>query len=781
MPTILIVDAHSFNREYLVKILGFDGHRLIEADDARKGIEVAETESLDLVLVDFPLPTMEGAEFLARFREAVPFAGPPVIVLTDPKFKRESQMLADEYGIAAVLAKPCEPELFIRVVRSALAKAAPRLAVASGSPSRYLESAIFRANVDPEPGETLVDWRWPEFDAAAPAGNCADGVERTAHPTGWSDLDQRFVRVNAAFVQLFGYSETELLAMAWSDLVHPEDLAECPSCRTNLDAAEFDESGTQRRYRHRSGQTVAGFARTAAICDSAGRPHAFATQIRDNSKWKLAEVELSETRNRFARVLDSSPVVYCEFALERPSIRISWVTDNVSAMTGFSAAEVRVPGWWSERLARDEADRFSEELSSLAARGSSASDYRLRHRDGTFRWLRVQLHRSKGGTGELCAASWTDVSDRKHFENLYRQSQKLEAVGRLASGVVHDFNNYLTAINGFGEMALGTLRPENPAFGMVREIVAAGNQAAKLIGQLLNSSLNTTSDFGFLDLRTVVAEIRQIAEGILRPDIQLEIRSDHEVGTVPADAGQIHRVLLNLVLNARDAMSRGGRITIDVRNANLEVSLPAIPAGKYVLLAVGDTGCGMDEATKEHLFEPFYTTKGRAGTGLGLAAVQEIVRQIGGHIAFESEAGLGTTMNVYLPRIQEQEIGVPYETKTVLIVEDEDGIRNLARYVLTDCGYAVLEAQDGVQAVRIAEAQEGRIDLLIADLNLPKLGGREVAAKAKAAHPGLRVLFVSGYSQDSVEQGGPLPFEASFLSKPFSTAALAEKVRQILG
>jgi DNA-binding NarL/FixJ family response regulator len=369
----------------------------------------------------------------------------------------------------------------------------------------------------------------------------------------------------------------------------------------------------------------------------------------------------------------------------------------------------------------------------------------------------------------------------------------MDAVGRLAGGVAHDFNNLLTIISGYGELLLETMPSGDPNREMIRQMVAAGSRASGLTRQLLAFSRKAIIEPKVLDLAAVATDLEVMLRRIIGEDVQLRLVADPELGAVMADRGQMEQVILNLAVNARDAMPQGGKLTIELSNAQLDESYTRNHAeaksGPHLLLAVSDTGCGMDQATMARVFEPFFTTKGEKGTGLGLATVHGIVKQAGGHVAVYSEVGHGTTFKVYLPRVEPQRstgrsqlrlAAMPRGSETVLLVEDEDGVRALSRHVLQACGYTVVEARDGIEAVRIAEELRGQIDLLITDVILPRMSGREAAERLQQMQPGLKVLYCSGYTDDAVVRHGILEAQVNFLQKPFSTASLAVKVREVL-
>jgi nitrogen-specific signal transduction histidine kinase/CheY-like chemotaxis protein len=390
--------------------------------------------------------------------------------------------------------------------------------------------------------------------------------------------------------------------------------------------------------------------------------------------------------------------------------------------------------------------------------------------------------------------SWSDVTERRQLEEQLRQAQKMEAVGQLAGGVAHDFNNQLTIISGYSDLLLEGLAPGDPHWEPLCEIKSAGERSAGLTRQLLAFSRRQLLAPRILDLNAVAADAEKMLRRLIGEDVALVTALDPALGTVRADPGQVEQILLNLAVNARDAMPTGGQLTIKTCNVELDdgyvQSHPDARPGPHVLMAVTDTGCGMPPEVKARIFEPFFTTKGQGkGTGLGLATVYGIVRQSGGHIGVYSEVGVGTTFKVYLPReglpagaakSRSGQLAPPQGTETVLLVEDESGVRALTRQVLSKCGYRVLEAAGAGEAVKAAAGASGPIHLLVSDVVMPGPSGRVVANRVAELHPGVRVLFMSGYTDDEVVRHGVLQEGVNFLQKPFSPIALARKVREVL-
>jgi two-component system, cell cycle sensor histidine kinase and response regulator CckA len=373
-------------------------------------------------------------------------------------------------------------------------------------------------------------------------------------------------------------------------------------------------------------------------------------------------------------------------------------------------------------------------------------------------------------------------------------SQRLESVGRLAGGIAHDFNNMLTAINGYSELTLRRLKEDDPLRRNIEEIKKAGERSAALTHQLLAFSRKQVLKPKILVLNDVILETSKMLQRLIGEDIHLNIIPDAKLGMVEADPGQLTQVIMNLVVNARDAMPSGGNLTIETANVSLTKKFAArqftVRPGSYVMLSVSDTGVGMDAETQQYIFEPFFTTKevGK-GTGLGLATVYGIVKQSGGYVWAYSEPGKGSTFKIYLPRVdvnvrelKEEPIpeSVPNGTETILLVEDEEMVRNLSRQILETCGYRILEARNGVEALTICQKFDSKIDLLMTDVVMPQMGGRELAEKLSQMYPQIRLLFTSGYTDDGIIRLGVIKTGDNFIQKPFSFETLAKKVRDLL-
>jgi hypothetical protein len=503
------------------------------------------------------------------------------------------------------------------------------------------------------------------------------------------------------------------------------------------------------------------------------------------------ELEASEERYRTLFELNPFPM---------------WVYDpETLAILAVNAAAVEHYGYSrDEFLTMTLKDvRPAEEVSKLLAVDRSSPNrraaglWRHRRKDGTLIDVEVYTHEVVLEGRPLRLAILHDVTEQKKLEEQFRQAQKMEAVGRMASGIAHDFNNMLTVILGYSDLLARRVGDRGPFSQELLEIRKAGDRAAAFTRQLLAFSRKQVLMPEVLDLNTVVTELEKILHRLLGEDLELRAVLDPDLGHVKADPSQIEQVIMNLAVNARDAMPAGGRLTIETRNVELDEDYArehaAVRPGPHVMLAVSDTGTGMDEDTRSRIFEPFYTTKEPGkGTGLGLSTTYGIVKQSGGSIWVYSELGHGTTFKIYLPRVEEP---LGKETReapagaarslggyeTVLVAEDDEAIRLLARLALERHGYSVLMAKGGAEALEVVRGHRGPIHALVTDMLMPGMSGRELAAQVRVLRPDLRVLFVSGYSETAVGGDGELGEKSAFLEKPFTTEALARKVRQLLG
>jgi PAS domain S-box-containing protein len=469
---------------------------------------------------------------------------------------------------------------------------------------------------------------------------------------------------------------------------------------------------------------------------------------------------------------------------------------NPAIVKIFGYPEVETESPKAQNLYFNVVDR--QDLLDLLIQERSVTNHeiRMRRRDGTPTWVLLNAHLVEGGTGEPQVIEGTvfDITERKRLEDELRQAQKMEAIGRLAGGVAHDFNNLLTAILGYSHLILGMLRQENPLRANVEEIHKAAQRASALTEQLLTFGRKQVPQPKVLDLNTLITNSTRMLSRLIGEDIELSVELDPNLVPIKADPNQIEQVLLNLAVNARDAMPQGGRLYITTTKldaAAADTLRSAVThSGPWILVGVRDTGCGMDADVRSHLFEPFFTTKEAGkGTGLGLPTVYGIVGQSGGDIWVDSQPGQGTTFWILLPGVNapvsKEEPTVPLSTwsgsgtETVLVVEDEEVVREFACRVLRLNGYQVLEASTGGQAVLLSERHPGEIHLMLTDVIMPQMSGPELASLLAGARPQMKVLYMSGYTGDAMVHNG-LKTGVDLIPKPFGPTALTHKVRELL-
>ncbi len=416
-----------------------------------------------------------------------------------------------------------------------------------------------------------------------------------------------------------------------------------------------------------------------------------------------------------------------------------------------------------------------------------------RRKDGAEFPVEVSLSHIQTDEGPFAIAFISDITQRKHLEDQLLHAQKMEAVGRLAGGVAHDFNNMLTIISGYDRMLLDGLSLQDPLRGYAEEVAKAADRAGALTGQLLAFSRRQVMRPRVIEANELLRGADRMLRRLIGEDIELTLSLGAGAGNIKADPGQLEQIIFNLVINARDAMPDGGKLTIETAVRHLDENYArmhiGVQPGDYVLIAVSDTGHGMDAETRRHIFEPFFTTKEQGkGTGLGLATVYGTVKQSGGDIWVYSEPGRGTTFKIYFPRVDEAassgdsgQSSIPrHGVETILLVEDEKAVRELIAEMLKRQGYRILKAADPIEALEVSRRYQGTIHMLLTDVIMPQMSGRQLAGQLVPTRPGMKVLYLSGYTENAIVHHGVLEADVEFLAKPFSHHALSEKVRDVL-
>ncbi len=969
MATILIVDDRPLNREYLVTLLGYKGHRLLEAADGVEALEIVRNESPDLVIADILMPTMDGYEFVRQLRASPDIAATKVIFHSAHFLEREARSLAQSCGVTHILTKPSPPDVVLKVVEAALAMAPQTAEPASfeefdrehlrlltdklSQKTEELRATNLRLTALMELNEQLATERDP-FQLAqrycneareiigakySAVGILSDDGRTLDHlyasglnietarriivaPTYAAALsrvvsERHSVRLRglaeqpeelgalgsfpirsalggplASSARVYGWlalldklgadefddederltvTFTSQLAVAYDNArLYAEARDHCAALETEashrkraeeaqlrlaaiLEAtpdfvATFDQQGERALYINEAGRRMIGaesadpatmkisnfmpawayelvlsegiptairkgaWSGETALRDrhgrgipvslvilahktSSGSVEYLSTVARDISDRKRAEESLREAEEKYRSIFENAVE-----GIFQSTLSGDFITANpaMARILGYeSPLELLESTRDKERQLHVDPVRRTEMMRLLELDGKlEGVEISLFRKDGSKLLVSESARAIRGVNGRVLYYQGIieDISERKDLEHQLLQAQKMEAVGRLAGGVAHDFNNLLTAIIGYGQLSLANVAVGDPTHTNIQEIIAAGERAASLTRQLLTFSRKQVLQPAIVDLNRTISETRRMLQRLIGEDINIVNLTDPALGRVRADPGQIEQVILNLAINARDAMPDGGRLTIETHNDEVDEAYacahPGVAPGPYVVLTVTDTGCGMDADVKSHIFEPFFTTKEAGkGTGLGLSTVYGIVKQSFGDLVVFSEPGMGTSFKIYLPRLVDSSVpevrspgddSIPRGSETILLTEDEQIVREVASHVLRELGYTVLETSGGKEALVVARQYIGKIDLLLTDVVMPVMSGNELAGRIKAIRPDIKVLFCSGYTDDAIVHLGVLDHTIAFLQKPFAPSSLARKVREVL-
>ncbi len=598
----------------------------------------------------------------------------------------------------------------------------------------------------------------------------------------------QFLEVNEAAVAQYGYSRDEFLTMRITDIRPLEDI---PRLLENVDKGRpsLQISG-EWQHRTKLGRVI-DVEITSHTLEFAGRRTVLVV-AQNISERKLAENALRDSEERYFELFANANDIVFTTDLEGNFTSLNKAGEKVTGYTVGEALKTNIAdilGLKYLELARDMLGR------KISSGGLTTYEVEIPAKDGHKITLEINTRlicKAEKPVGVQGIAR--DITERKNLEGQLRQAQKMEAIGRLAGGIAHDFNNLLGVILGYSELLKERIALTDPLSNHIEEIYQAGRRAALLTRQLLAFSRQQVLEPKVLNLNTVVRDVEKLLRRLIGENIELVVVPDQALGQATVDAGQIEQVIVNLAINARDAMPQGGKLTIETENFDLDEGYAhrhaAVRPGPYVMLAVSDTGVGMDPETQARIFEPFFTTKELGkGTGLGLATVYGIVKQSGGFIWVYSERAKGTTFKIYLPRVEQaidsaaagRMFPEPLRgSETILVVEDAEPLRKLARQLLQSSGYTVLEAASGAEAIEVARDYQGPIHLLLTDVVMPGMGGRKLAERLAAARPEMKVLYVTGYPDNAIVHHGVLDAGVSLLSKPFTRNALMQRVRETL-
>ena len=607
---------------------------------------------------------------------------------------------------------------------------------------------------------------------------------------GMPDNETNFVSEYIGPMLSYTVSEWMAVPAFWLSIVHPDDRQRVQD-EVAAEFAQGRNSGHEFRWMGKDGRIVWVRAHTVIVRDDEGNPMGVRGVVTDITERKRSEQELSTSEERYRDLVENAH-------------DIIFTHDLKGNYTSMNTAGAQITGYTPEEsltlnLTQTVAPEYLPKVREMLARklaGEPVTAYEMEivakdgHRITVEANTKLVYH---DGVPIGVQGIARDITERKQLEDQLRQSQKMEAIGQLAGGVAHDFNNLLTAINGYSSLALQRIDANHPLRGYLEEIKKAGDRAANLTRQLLAFGRKQILQPLPINLNDIVTDMNKMLQRLIGEDIVLTAKLDSALKRIKADPGQIEQVLMNLVVNARDAMPQGGNLTIETATIDLDEDYAGrhvgVVTGRYVMLAVSDTGTGMDEATRAQIFDPFFTTKEKGkGTGLGLSTVYGIVKQSGGNILVYSEPSHGTAFKIYLPEMitEPRRLAAtvvepePRGVETIMLVEDEDVVRGLAKQILEQSGYKVLAASRGEEAIRLCAQSAEPIHLLLTDVVMPETSGKEVADRLREAIPGLRVLFMSGYTDQAIVHHGVLDSNVEFIQKPFTPSSLVRRVREVL-
>ncbi len=606
----------------------------------------------------------------------------------------------------------------------------------------------------------------------------------------------RWLRVNKKFCDITGYSADELLRMCVADITHSEDLRSDREAFERVVRGEAPDYRMEKRYIRKDGTLAWVNVNMTVLRDAAGQPTRTLAVIEDITERKRTEEALRASQQLTEGIINAMPV------------RIFWKDKNLVYL-GCNAAFARDAGFADPKDIigkddhqmgwREQAELYRKDDHQVIESGCSKlliEEPQTTPEGNTITLLssKIPLRDSKGGVSGV-VGTYVDITERKRLEVQLFQAQKMETVGKLAGGIAHEFNSILTAIIGHSELLLGDLPAGSSLAKSADEISQAAGRAAVLTRQLLAYGRKQFLQPETLDLNSVIAGMAGMFRHVMGSSVDTQILPAPGLHAVKADAGQIEQVIMNMAMNARDAMPNGGKFTLETANVSIDQETvgryPELKPGEYVMLAITDTGAGMSQKVKERVFEPFFSTKDVGqGTGLGLSTCYGIVKQSGGHINVYSELGRGTSFKIYLPQVDQpapvpvsplNASELPRGTESILLVEDDPALREMAAMLLRRLGYTVLAAADGIEALRLIQQRDTEpVDLLFTDVVMPHMNGKELANRVLASHPRTRILFSSAYTENAIVHQGVLDKGVALLQKPFTPSALARKLRAVL-
>jgi two-component system cell cycle sensor histidine kinase/response regulator CckA len=818
---VLIADDHDAGCKLLRAVLEAEGHAVLVAADGHEALEVLKGYPVDAIISDLLMPNLDGFRLCREIRRENRWNKIAFICYTAIYCSRDDEKLALDLGADAYLRKPSSRGTILGTLGASVDRARartepPRRTAAHAELdvlneySRPLVDELANKNFELSEKSRLAELA----GAVGVALTRRHGLDEMLQSCAESMVKQ----LDAALARIWSLKERNSTALELRASAAPETLPR----GVELGLAIVGRIARELRpYRsHAIGSELSArehdWARREGVAAFAGYPliveerlvgvmvvftrtelpkatirtlAAIADSLAMGIQSKWAEMDLRESEERFRQLAENiSEVFWMTDLAKKEVLYISPAYETIWGRTCTSLAEQ--PQSFFDAIHPDDRPRV---LAAVQAGVPYELEYRIVRPDFSVRWIRDRAFPVRDAAGLVIrlAGVAEDVTEKRQLEMQLHQSQKMQAIGRLAGGVAHDFNNLLSIIFGHSELlASSSLSPERLR-ASVAEINQAAERAAALTTQLLAFGRRQVVEPRVLDVGSVMAESKSLLRRLIGEDVRLTMIVSPGLRRVKVDPGQINQILMNLALNSRDAMPQGGELLIEAHDVEFETGFASIrseqpPAG-YVLLAVTDTGCGMTPEVQAQIFEPFFSTKSDS-TGLGLSVVDGIVKQYGGHLTVESRPDVGTTFSIYLPAVEDSSEGLALEPsskplkghETILLVEDEASVREVTALLLESLGYQVVQASDAEEALNLVNNTRAKIDLLLTDVVMPGLSGRELAEAIRGRHRGIKVLFQSGHTDDIVVRYGVLNAEVAFLQKPFNIDALAKKVREVL-
>jgi two-component system cell cycle sensor histidine kinase/response regulator CckA len=767
--------------------------KCLEATDGLEALDRLAQHEVEVIISDILMPRMDGYRLCYETRKDQRFNSIPFIIYSSSYTSAEDEKTALNSGANRFIRKPSSMQTIIKAIHEETTEISHHTQKVISPESEAVIMQEYSERLVKKLEERTIELEQAKDVLAESEERFRATFEQAAVGIAQVGLDGRWLRVNQKLCDILGYTSQEMRAQTFQEITYAEDLSTDLEHRQRLISGAISTYSREKRYVRKDNSLIWINLTVSSVHDASGQPIYFISILEDITARKQAEEAMRLSEERYRDLFENANDIMYTLDLEGD---FTSVNKKGGQLTGYEQRD-----FFSLKIldiiAPDYRGLAQNRISEILTDASATTVYEIEIvcKDGTRLPVEISSRAiNEAGRSVGVQSIARDISERKRLEDQLRQSQKMESIGRLAGGIAHDFNNLLTAIIGYSQLVRYRLASEDPLRTDIEEIEKAGKRAAELTHQLLAFSRKQILQPKILDLNNVISNIEKMLRRLIGEDIEFRTELAADLGQVKVDPGQIDQIIMNLAVNARDAMPQTGKLTVETENVELDESYAqnhlSVNPGRYVMLAVSDTGIGMDKETQARIFEPFFTTKESGkGTGLGLATVYGIVKQSGGHIWVYSEKGQGTTFKIYLPRIEESTEAEEKPassretftgTETILLVEDDEMVRQLTHQILELSGYIVLEASNPAEALRLHEAYKDPIHLMITDIVMPGMSGRELAQQLAQKGHQVKVLFISGYTDNAIVHHGILDEGTHFLQKPFTPDSLTRKIREIL-